>query len=93
MQDVYAVKLEKAENTPLTNSKQINPMPLVTPGDLQPLEPVYVANNIAATDEQGGRTKLRGFFRKVTRTFEKATNLKATNADDRLLIGGLAIQL
>ncbi len=93
MQDVYAVKLEKAENTPLTNSKQINPMPLVTPGDLQPLEPVYAANNIAATDEQGGRTKLRGFFRKVTRTFEKATNLKATNADDRLLIGGLAIQL
>jgi hypothetical protein len=93
MQDVYAVKLEKAENTPLTNSKQINTMPLVTPGHLQPLEPVYAANTIAATDEQGGRTKLRGFFRKVTRTFEKATNLKATNADDRLLIGGLAIQL
>lgn len=93
MQDVYAVKLEKAENTPLTNSKQINTMPLVTPGHLQPLEPVYAANSIADTDEQGGRTKLRGFFRKVTRTFEKATNLKATNADDRLLIGGLAIQL
>ena len=93
MQDAYAVKLEKAENTPLTNSKQINPMPFVTPGHLQPLEPVYAANTIAATDEQGGRTKLRGFFRKVTRTFEKATNLKATNADDRLLIGGLAIQL
>lgn len=93
VQDAYAVKLEKAENTPLTNSKQINRMPLVTPEHLQPLEPVYAANTIAATDEQGGRNKLRGFFRKVTRTFEKATNLKATDADDRLLIGGLAIQL
>lgn len=93
VQDAYAVKLVKAENTPLTNSKQINRMPLVTPEHLQPLEPVYAANTIAATDEQGGRNKLRGFFRKVTRTFEKATNLKATDADDRLLIGGLAIQL
>lgn len=40
----------------------------------------------------GGKNKLRGFFRKVTRTFEKKTNINTTD-DDRLLIGGLAIRL
>ena len=36
---------------------------------------------------------LRGFFRKVTRTIEKRTNIKTTNDDDRLLIAGLAIKM
>ncbi len=40
----------------------------------------------------GGKNKLRGFFRKVTRTFEKKTNINTTD-DDRLLVGGLAIRL
>jgi hypothetical protein len=49
----------------------------------------------ASADENSGKkNKLRGFFRKVTRTFEKRTNIKATNDDDdRLLIAGLAIKL
>ena len=41
----------------------------------------------------GKKNKLRGFFRKVTRTFEKRTNIEATDDDDRLLVGGLAIRL
>lgn len=45
-------------------------------------------------DESGGRkNKLRGFFRKVTRTFEKRTNINPTDDDNRLLVGGLAIRL
>jgi hypothetical protein len=45
-------------------------------------------------DESGGRkNKLRGFFRKVTRTFEKRTNINTTDDDNRLLVGGLAIRL
>lgn len=92
------VKLEAPENTPLTNSKQIKALPLVTPDNRQPSDFVYAGNQImrdegADMDEPGKKNKLRGFFRKVTRTFEKATNLKATDEDDRLLIGGLAIQL
>jgi hypothetical protein len=44
--------------------------------------------------EQPGKNKgVRGFLRKVTRTFEKRTNIKATDDDDRLLIAGLAIKL
>jgi hypothetical protein len=47
-----------------------------------------------AEDESGGRkNKLRGFFRKVTRTFEKRTNIDPTDNDNRLLVGGLAIKL
>jgi hypothetical protein len=42
----------------------------------------------------GKKNKLRGFFRKITRTIEKRTNMKATDEDeDRLLIAGLAIKL
>jgi hypothetical protein len=42
--------------------------------------------------ENSGNKGLRGFLRKVTRTFEKRTNIKATD-DDRLLIAGLAIKM
>jgi hypothetical protein len=45
--------------------------------------------------EQSGKSNkgIRGFLRKVTRTFEKRTNIKATDDDDRLLVAGLAIKL
>lgn len=44
-------------------------------------------------DNAGKKNKLRGFFRKVTRTFEKRTNIDPTDQDNRLLVGGLAIKL
>lgn len=45
-------------------------------------------------EENGGKkNKLRGFFRKVTRTFEKRTNIDPTDQDNRLLVGGLSIKL
>lgn len=82
----------------LTNPKQINTGSTVTPGVSQPLEIMYVSNagtadSDADMNESGKKNSLRGFLRKVTRTFEKTTNLRATDEDDRLLIGGLAIQL
>jgi hypothetical protein len=56
--------------------------------------------NIRTTDtpedfvqNDGKKSKLRGFLRKVTRTFEKNTRIDATDEDDRLLVGGLAIKL
>jgi hypothetical protein len=41
----------------------------------------------------GKKGKLRGFLRKVTRTFEKNTNINAADDDDRVLIGGIALKL
>ncbi len=79
----------------LTNLKETNSVPTVTPNNYQPLNNVVTAASIEPVDEEqpGRKNKLRGFFRKVTRTFEKTTNIKATDDEDRLLLGGLAIKL
>lgn len=83
-------------NAALTNPKEIKPQMGVTRENPQPL---YTSNTSTgsdddqAVDEPGKKNKLRGFFRKITRTFEKNTNIKATDEDDRLLLGGLAIKL
>jgi len=45
------------------------------------------------SEQPSGNKGLRGFLRKVTRTIEKRTNIKATDDDDRLLVAGLAIKL
>lgn len=67
----------------LTIQKQITPLPGVTQEDPEALDIV---------NQSGKKNRLRGFFRKITRTFEKTTNIKATDGDDRLLVGGLAIK-
>ena len=48
---------------------------------------------VYASLEEGGKNKKnRGFFRKLARTFEKRTNMTASD-DDKLLVGGLAFKL
>ncbi|OSZ80954.1 hypothetical protein CAP36_06870 [Chitinophagaceae bacterium IBVUCB2] len=69
----------------------------VTTTKLQPSNDI-VAASFTNTNEQleepdGKKNKLRGFFRKVTRTFEKRTNMDATDDDGKLLVAGLAIKL
>jgi hypothetical protein len=49
--------------------------------------------DVQFASDNSGNKGLRGFFRKVTRTIEKRTNIKATDDDDRLLIAGLAIKM
>ncbi len=51
------------------------------------------ANGFDEEQPDGKKNKLRGFLRKITRTFEKNTNIDATDEDDRLLVAGLAIKL
>ena len=81
---------------PLTISKETSPVATVTPATSGTL---YTSNTLTASidpvdeNQTGKKNKLRGFFRKVTRTFEKNTNIKATDDEDRLLLGGLAIRL
>lgn len=82
----------------LTNSKETNNISTVTPNSSKPLDNVRTASltepvNPVDEEQPGRKNKLRGFFRKVTRTFEKNTNIKATDDEDRLLLGGLAIKL
>lgn len=49
-------------------------------------------NNSKQLEEGGKNKKNRGIFRKLARTFEKRTNMTATDGD-RLLVGGLSIKL
>jgi anti-sigma factor RsiW len=54
---------------------------------------VYASNTDADFDQPDNKkNKNRGLFRKIARTFEKRTNIDATD-DDRLLIAGLSIKL
>jgi hypothetical protein len=77
----------------LTNPKEIIETPSVTPRTSQPLYASTPVDDEPAEQSTGKKNKLRGFLRKVTRTFEKKTNIDATDDDDRLLVGGLAIRL
>jgi hypothetical protein len=65
----------------LTSNNDNKPNEVVTPDiasslnngrAAEPVEPDYALG----TDDSGKKNKLRGFFRKVTRTFEKRTNIK-----------------
>jgi hypothetical protein len=47
----------------------------------------------AIFDQDDKKNKLRGFFRKITRTLEKRTDIDATDDNGRLLVAGLAINL
>ncbi len=91
-------KIDLPDKGSLTKPKETNVNSSVTPHSSQPLDHVIAAASKESDDpidaEQPGRkNKLRGFFRKITRTFEKNTNIKATDDEDRLLLGGLAIKL
>ena len=68
---------------PVTH-KQIFNGDSVTPGDS---EPPYLAEN-TDTDK-----KLRGLFRKATRFIERTSGINPANDDNRVLIGGMAINL
>ena len=51
-------------------------------------------NDDAGLNQSSGKkNRVRGFFRKVTRTFEKRINIDPTDNDEKLLVGGLAIRL
>lgn len=88
--------VEPTTKTPLTNSKETSPVVAVTPATTGAL---YTSSTSAETfdpvedGQNGKKNKLRGFFRKITRTFEKNTNIKATDDEDRLLLAGLAIKI
>jgi len=67
---------------------------IVTTQNPQTSDIVYASNTDAADFDQpdSKKNKNRGLFRKIARTFEKRTNIDATD-DDRLLIAGLSIKL
>lgn len=67
---------------------------IVTTNTIQPSQVVYNAPDNNELNQSGGKkSKLRGFLRKVARTFEKTTNIDPADDENRLLVGGLAFKL
>jgi hypothetical protein len=91
--DKVNTTIDAATQPRLTNSKEIIETSSVTPRTVQPLYASTPVDTEMPDQSTGKKSKLRGFLRKVTRTFEKKTNIDATDDDDRLLIGGLALRL
>ncbi|HEX7845242.1 MAG TPA: hypothetical protein VF476_05520 [Chitinophagaceae bacterium] len=88
----------KAESLPakeLTNSPETKYTAPVTKDIVQPsFVSTSTTNDDVEMDEPDGKkNKLRGFFRKITRTFEKRTKIDPTDGEDRLLVAGLSIKL
>jgi anti-sigma factor RsiW len=88
------VTIADLDKSALTNSQENISHPLVTSGTPQSFK------HASTLTPEGGesvepekKTKFRGLLRTLTRTFEKTTNIKATDDDDRLLVAGLAIRL
>lgn len=91
----YAV-LAALDETALTKLKENPSRPPVTSGrsgSFIQTKNTLTNDNDVAVNEPENKTKFRGLLRKITRTFEKTTNIKATDEDDRLLVAGLAIRL
>ena len=59
--------------------------------DATPTTPSYATN--ASPDEAEKSGSLKGFLRKATRFIERRTGVSATNENDELLIGAVAIKL
>ena len=91
--------LASAKGQPLEKTTNLNPLtnPAVTIQAAQP-SPIIQASYNTSNDEDGfagndgKKNKLRGLFRKVTRNFEKRTDIDPTD-DNRLLVAGLSIRL
>ena len=94
---VSTTSIDPDKQTRLTNPKEIIETPSVTPRTVQPLyastSPAGINDEDEPLESSGKKSKLRGFLRKVTRTFEKKTNIDPTDDSDRLLVGGLSLRL
>ena len=102
-QPIYNPNVTKndAANNTIANvnvPKEINKVealtnPVVTTKSAQPSNYSNASFIEEESQQDDKKNKLRGFFRKITRTFEKRTNIDATDDDGKLLIAGLAIKL
>jgi hypothetical protein len=86
-----AVVKMNSRNEPINKKESLTIPPVTnTPAETSPINNPDVS--FASLEEGGKNKKNRGFLRKLARTFEKRTNMTATD-DDRLLVGGLSFKL
>jgi hypothetical protein len=87
-ENVYAnLQQQNINEDAVTNKFPVRTTTEASPGIVQPMYVVDVA------DVEPENKRIRGFFRKATRILERTTNIAAANDDDKLLVGGFAINL
>lgn len=74
-------------NEPVTSAKTAS----LNPTDISP-KTAEQRDLLAGVDNEK-KSSLKGFLRKATRFIERRTNIKATNENDELLIGAVALKL
>jgi DNA-directed RNA polymerase subunit L len=80
-ENINTIPVTKNSEVAYTNSTEID----IDPG-----------NPVRASYEEGKNKKLRGFFRKAARAFERRTNISSADEEDKqdkVLIGALAVKL
>ena len=90
--EIVTTKFDKSPVSTTNNSivdKKISiPKDIVKASSL-----VTISNTNPSDNMNNGNKRFRGLLRKATRIFERTTKITATDDDDRLLIGGLAVKL
>ncbi len=75
-----------------THKEFFNELPVTNPTVQTPDESNTSDNGVEIANNTENK-RLRGFFRKATRLIERTTNINPANDDNRVLIGGMAINL
>ena len=102
-----AIKVDLKKKPDLTNNlpvveqtpKQTLNSPVVTSPSVASYNPTEASPKTAeqreflAEVDNEKKSSLKGFLRKATRFIERRTNIKATNENDELLIGAVALKL
>ena len=93
-QNVVIVK-PPFDNSPVSTSNNAITNKNISPSKdlVKPMYAVTISNTYPSDNINNGNKRFRGLLRKATRIFERTTKITATDEDDRLLIGGLAVKL
>ena len=85
----------KIDNSPVSTSNNAIANKNISPSKelVKPTYAVTISNTNPSDNMNNGNKRFRGLLRKATRIFERTTKITATDEDDRLLIGGLAVKL
>jgi hypothetical protein len=83
------------DNSPVSTLNNVIANKNISPSKelVKPMDVVTISNTNPSDNMNNGNKRFRGLLRKATRIFERTTKITATDEDDRLLIGGLAVKL
>lgn len=92
-EDIAVTAAQPAQHSNITSTTEPNVHTPVQEQKIMAIPSFAVNESVELAEQPSGKLRMRGFLRKVTRVIEKRANIKATDDDDRLLIGAVAFHL